>query len=86
MGTPGAPGEEQAAGEQAAGEQAAKGPPKKVLLRLSHRLWQELAAWAQDDFRSINGQIEYLLSECVRQRRKPSQEPRAQTGPKAKDP
>ena len=30
------------------------------------------AAWAEDDFRSINGQIEYLLTECVRERRKKS--------------
>ena len=28
------------------------------------------SAWAEDDFRSVNGQIEYLLSECVRQRKK----------------
>ncbi|MFH2114425.1 MAG: Arc family DNA-binding protein [Spirochaetota bacterium] len=43
---------------------------KQVLLRLSSTLWRELAAWAEDDFRSINGQIEYLLSESVRQRKK----------------
>jgi hypothetical protein len=43
---------------------------KQILLRVSPSLWKELAAWAEDDFRSINGQIEYLLSECVRQRRK----------------
>ena len=43
---------------------------KQVLLRLSASLWKELAAWAEDDFRSINGQIEYLLTECVRQRKK----------------
>ncbi len=43
---------------------------KQLLLRLSPSLWKELAAWAQDDFRSINGQIEYLLTECVRQRKK----------------
>ncbi len=43
---------------------------KQVLLRLSPTLWKELAAWAEDDFRSINGQIEYLLTESVRQRRK----------------
>lgn len=47
---------------------------KQVLLRLSPALWQELAAWAEDDFRSINGQIEYLLHECVRQRRKESKQ------------
>jgi hypothetical protein len=44
---------------------------KKILLRLSPTLWRELAAWAEDDFRSINGQIEYLLTEAVRRRRKP---------------
>jgi len=43
---------------------------KQILLRLSPSLWKELAAWAEDDFRSINGQIEYLLSECVKRRRK----------------
>ena len=31
---------------------------KQLLLRLSPSLWKELAAWAEDDFRSINGQIE----------------------------
>jgi Uncharacterized protein conserved in bacteria len=42
---------------------------KQILLRLSPILWNELAAWAEDDFRSINGQIEYLLAECVRKRK-----------------
>ena len=39
---------------------------KQLLLRLSPKLWQELASWAEDDFRSINGQIEFLLTEAVR--------------------
>ena len=43
---------------------------KQVPLRLSEQLYNAIAAWAEDDFRSINGQIEYLLTECVRQRRK----------------
>ena len=43
---------------------------KQIPLRLSAKLFEQLAAWAEDDFRSINGQIEYLLSECVRQRKK----------------
>lgn len=43
---------------------------KQLLLRLSSSLWEELAEWAEDDFRSINGQIEYLLTECVKQRKK----------------
>ena len=43
---------------------------KQVPLRLSANLYGQIAAWAEDDFRSVNGQIEYLLSECVRQRKK----------------
>lgn len=43
---------------------------KQILLRLAPSLWRELAGWAEEDFRSINGQIEYLLTECVRQRKK----------------
>ncbi|HBN95227.1 MAG TPA: PTS ascorbate transporter subunit IIC [Firmicutes bacterium] len=43
---------------------------KQVPLRLSVRLYEEIAAWAEDDFRSVNGQIEFLLTECVRQRKK----------------
>ncbi|NTU89735.1 MAG: Arc family DNA-binding protein [Actinobacteria bacterium] len=43
---------------------------KQILLRISPKLWKDLAVWAEDDFRSINGQIEFLLSECVRQRKK----------------
>ncbi|MBR2930568.1 MAG: PTS ascorbate transporter subunit IIC [Clostridia bacterium] len=43
---------------------------KQVPLRLSPKLYNAIAAWAEDDFRSINGQIEYLLTECVKQRKK----------------
>lgn len=43
---------------------------KQMVLRLSPTLWNEIAAWAEEDFRSINGQVEYLLSECVRKRKK----------------
>ncbi len=43
---------------------------KQIPLRLSTKLYEAIANWAEDDFRSVNGQIEYLLSECVRQRKK----------------
>ena len=43
---------------------------KQVPLRLSEKLYNDIAAWAEDDFRSVNGQIEYLLTECVKQRKK----------------
>ena len=42
---------------------------KQIPLRVSARLYDALAAWAEDDFRSLNGQIEYLLTECVKQRK-----------------
>lgn len=47
-----------------------QGKAKKQLpLRLSASLYNELAAWAEQDFRSVNGQIEYLLTEAVRKRK-----------------
>ncbi len=43
---------------------------KQIPLRVSEKLYKQIAQWAEDDFRSINGQIEYLLTECVKQRKK----------------
>ena len=43
---------------------------KQIPLRLSAKLYAAIAAWAEDDFRSINGQIEYLLTKNVREHRK----------------
>ncbi len=51
----------------AAGDEKTK---KQVPLRLSRSLFAELSSWAAEDFRSLNGQIEYLLTECVRRRKK----------------
>ena len=48
-------------------EESAK---KQIPLRLSPKLYAALSSWAEDDFRSVNGQIEYLLTECVKQRKK----------------
>ncbi|BET65291.1 hypothetical protein ASA1KI_02090 [Opitutales bacterium ASA1] len=46
-------------------------PGKKAfLLRIDPRLWAELEGWAQQELRSVNGQIEFLLREAVRRRRK----------------
>lgn len=47
---------------------------KQVPLRLSPTLFAELSRWAEEDFRSLNGQIEYLLTECVKKRRKKEKE------------
>lgn len=43
---------------------------KQILLRIAPSLWDDIAAWAEEDFRSINGQIEFLLTEAVSRRKK----------------
>jgi hypothetical protein len=43
---------------------------KKFLLRIDADLWDDLHAWAADELRSVNGQIEYLLRQAVGARRK----------------
>lgn len=52
---------------------------KAFLLRINEQLYKDLEAWAQEDFRSVNGQIEFLLRQMVLRRkgatRKDSTEP-----------
>lgn len=45
-------------------------PRKSFLLRLPPQLMDELNRWAKDDLRSLNAQIEYLLRDAVRKRRR----------------
>lgn len=47
---------------------AKEGAKKQIVLRLAPSLWDEIAAWAEEDFRSINSQIEYLLTRAVKER------------------
>ena len=42
---------------------------KSFLLRLPPELWKEIEKWAADDLRSVNGQVEYLLRQAVRERK-----------------
>ena len=46
-----------------------KNSKKQIPLRVSESLYAELEKWAADEFRSVNGQIEYLLTECVKYRK-----------------
>ena len=43
---------------------------KSFLLRIDPELWAELEAWAGDELRSVNGQVEYLLRQAVKKRKK----------------
>lgn len=45
---------------------------KTFLLRIDPKLWSELEAWAADELRSVNGQVEFLLRDAVRRRKKTS--------------
>jgi len=56
---------------------------KQFLLRIDPRLWAELEAWAADELRSVNGQIEYLLREAVRRRKGSHEKGHGNEGPPA---
>jgi hypothetical protein len=43
---------------------------KSFLLRIDPELWRELERWAQDELRSVNGQIEFLLKQAVQRRKR----------------
>lgn len=43
---------------------------KNIILRIDPNLWKELNIWAKDELRSLNGQIEYVLREAIRKRKK----------------
>ena len=51
---------------------------KTFLLRISPALYEELEAWAQQELRSVNGQIEYLLKQALQKRK--SAKPRPPSG------
>lgn len=50
---------------------------KSFLLRMAPGLYEELEAWAQQELRSVNGQIEFILSQAVRRRRGNQESPSA---------
>ncbi|QHW00628.1 ribbon-helix-helix domain-containing protein [Spirosoma endbachense] len=43
---------------------------KAFVLRIQPETLKELERWAQEEFRSVNGQIEYLLNDALRKRKK----------------
>jgi hypothetical protein len=47
---------------------------KSFLLRMDPELWRELERWAQDELRSVNGQIEFILRQAVQRRKRAEQE------------
>lgn len=45
---------------------------KAFVLRINPETLKELEGWAQEEFRSVNGQIEYILNEALKKRKKNS--------------
>jgi hypothetical protein len=58
---------------------------KAFLLRVDPALWADLEAWAQDELRSVNGQIEMILRQAVQKRKGSGDKTGAQT-PKSSKP
>lgn len=48
---------------------------KSFLLRMDPELWRELERWAQEEMRSVNGQIEYILKQAVMKRKRAADSP-----------
>ena len=48
-------------------------------MRIDPALWAELEAWAQDELRSVNGQIEFILRQAVQKRKGPAAKPNPKT-------
>jgi hypothetical protein len=61
-------------------------PRKTFLLRMSPELYDALEAWAAQELRSVNGQIEYVLKEAVRRRGQRVGETDEEESPEARPP
>ena len=48
---------------------------KKFLLRLDARLYAAIEKWAADDLRSVNAQIEYILSDAAKRAKRQNHDP-----------
>jgi len=60
---------------------------KSVPLRIHPRLYEALRRWAEDDFRSVNGQIEWLCQEALQRAGRLQPPSTAAAGPEdAEDP
>lgn len=55
---------------------------KSFVLRLDEQMYEALSKWASDDFRSVNGQMEWLLNKALKDaNRLPKSQPTAGTAP-----
>ena len=57
---------------------------KSFLLRIDPDLWRELERWAQDELRSVNGQIEFVLKQAVAKRKRAAAQEAEDSGGRTK--
>jgi len=58
---------------------------KSFLLRIDPKLWDDLEAWARDELRSVNGQIEFVLKQAVARRKGTRREPNPESSQEPAD-
>ncbi len=50
---------------------------KSFVLRISPEMFKEVEKWAEDEFRSVNGQIEWLINKSLKEaKRLPKKKPK----------
>jgi hypothetical protein len=54
---------------------------KPFLLRIDRGVLDAVQRWADDDLRSLNGQIEFVLRRALQQARRPIQTPKPESDP-----
>ncbi|MFH1171154.1 MAG: hypothetical protein V1778_01270 [bacterium] len=54
----------------------ARARPKSFLIRIDGKTFDALQRWSADEFRSLNGQITWLLRDALQRRKRRQQEPR----------
>ena len=45
---------------------AKKAENKSFVLRVDAQTWDELERWAEDEFRSVNGQLQWIIADALR--------------------
>ena len=53
---------------------------KKFVLRIDEEVYDALEKWASDEFRSVNGQIEWILSEKLKENKRINKNPKTKPG------
>ncbi|MBN8875992.1 MAG: Arc family DNA binding domain-containing protein [Chitinophagaceae bacterium] len=45
-------------------------PKKSFIIRIDNEIYKALEKWAADEFRSVNGQVEWILSQKLKEARR----------------